>query len=117
MSYAEMLFLGAEAAQRGWITGDAASLYRQAITASMKEQGVSDAAIATYLAQGSVAYNGLRSIGEQKWLALYLAGIEAFNEVRRTGFPVLELSANAVEEDFPARMPYPTEEKLYNEKA
>jgi hypothetical protein len=33
-SYAEVLFLGAEAVERGWIAGDAASLYRQAITAA-----------------------------------------------------------------------------------
>jgi hypothetical protein len=114
LSYSETLFLGAEAAARGWITGDAAALYRAAVTASMAEQGVSAAATASYLAQPSVAYNGLPSIGFQKWLSLYMAGPEAFNEVRRTGFPKLKLSANAELDALPARFPYPTEEALYN---
>ena len=120
MSYAEMLFLGAEAAARGWNVGaTAASLYQQGITASMAEHGVSAAAIATYLAQPSVAYagnnaTGRAQIGTQKWFALYMAGPEAFNEFRRTGYPALQLSAHAELDDFPARMPYPTEEKIYN---
>ena len=41
-------------------------------------------------------------------------GPEAFNEVRRTGFPKLKLSANAELDALPARFPYPTEEALYN---
>ena len=115
MSYAEMLLLGAEAAERGWIGDDAATLYRQGVEASMEQYGIAQGAIDTYLAQPEVAYNGLESIGVQKWLALYLAGPEAFTEFRRTGYPELELAANALTDEFPARLPYPANEGLYNE--
>ena len=47
-------------------------------------------------------------------IALYMAGIEAFNEFRRTGYPDLELSAHAELDDFPARLPLPPEEFIYN---
>lgn len=114
MSYAETLFLAAEAAQRGWIAGDAASLYRQAIAASMQQYGVAQSAIDAYLAQSRVQYRGLESIWLQKWLALYMAGPEAYNEYRRTRTPNLQLSAHAELDAIPARFPYPDEEALYN---
>jgi hypothetical protein len=113
MSAAEVKLLGAEAAARGWIAADPALLYRQGVTASLEQYGVGGSA-AAYLAQPRVAYNGLQSIWLQKWIALYMAGPEAFTEFRRTGTPNLTLSANALLETFPARLPYPTEEGLYN---
>jgi hypothetical protein len=114
MSHAEVMFLGAEAVTRGWIAGDAAALYRQAITSSMQEYGVPDAAIATYLARPNVAYAGVNSIYLQKWIALYLQGTEGFAEVRRTGQPALPLPGQAVIDQMPTRMPYPPTEGLYN---
>src|SRR5690606_37509353 len=59
MSYSEMLLLGAEAAARGWIADDPATLYRQGIEASMQQYGVAQTDIDAYLAQPKVAYNGL----------------------------------------------------------
>jgi hypothetical protein len=117
MSYSEVLFLGAEAAVRGWITADPATLYRQAITASLQQYGVPQAQIDAYLAQPGVQYNGLQSIQEQKWIALYLAGPEAFNEFRRTGLPNLTPAAGSPlpPGHFPARMPYPPEEATLNQ--
>lgn len=114
LSYAEMLFLGAEAAARGWIAADADELYQEGIAASMRQYGIGESAITAYVAQPEVQYTGLESIGVQKWLALYLAGTEGFTEFRRTGFPELELAANAYTSTFPARFPYPANEGLYN---
>lgn len=114
LSYAEVLFLGAEAAARGWIAADAASLYRQGIAASMREYGIPQSSIDAYLQRENVAYAGLESIHLQKWIALFMAGPEAFNEFRRTGVPNLQLAANATLPDFPQRLPYPPEEGLYN---
>jgi hypothetical protein len=114
MSYAEVLFLGAEAVTRGWISGDAAALYREGITASMREYGVSEAEIATYLARPNVQYAGVNSIYLQKWIAVFMQGPEAYNEVRRTGQPVLPLPNQAAIDQIPARMPYPANEGLYN---
>lgn len=114
LSYSEMLFLGAEAAERGWIAADAGQLYRDGIAASMQQYGIPGSEITAYLAQPEVQFDGLESIGVQKWLALYLAGTEGFTEFRRTGFPELELAANAYTSAFPARFPYPANEGLYN---
>ena len=117
MSYAEVLFLGAEAAARGWIAADPAELYRQGIEASMKEYGVPQGAIDAYLAEPSVAYTGTRDILLQQWITVYLQGPEAFNEVRRTGVPDLPLPGRAVIDQLPARLPYPPNEALFNSNA
>lgn len=112
MSASEVLLLAAEAAERGWITGNPAELYARGVAASFQQYGVSGAD--AYVRQAKVAYGGLEDIWLQKWIALFMAGPEAFNEFRRTGTPNLRLSANASTETFPARIPYPQEESLYN---
>ncbi len=114
MSYAEVLFLRAEAAARGWIAGDPAALYRAAITASMEQYDIGNAEISEYLAQPTVAYTGLRSIGVQKWIALYGNGPEAYAEWRRTGYPVLEPGPDALADAIPVRLPYPSSEQSLN---
>jgi hypothetical protein len=93
LTYAEVSFILAEAAERGWITtGTAASYYNQGIQASMAQWGVTDAtAIATFLARPGIAYTpgvtGMRQIAQQKWIALYTDGVEAWAEWRRTCVP------------------------------
>lgn len=118
MTYAEVLFLQAEAAQRGWTSGDPAALYRQAITASMQQFGIVQAQIDAYLAQPRVQYSaatGLQQIGLQKWIALYGNGVEAWSEWRRTGLPVLRPGPNAENGGrIPVRLPYPQSEVQLN---
>jgi hypothetical protein len=92
MTYAEVSFILAEAAERGWISGSAAAYYDQGIRASMEQWGVTDqAAIDAYLAQPTIAYKGgtagLTQIALQKWIALYTDGVEAWSEWRRTCVP------------------------------
>ncbi|SFW55199.1 SusD/RagB family nutrient-binding outer membrane lipoprotein [Chitinophaga sancti] len=117
-NYAELLFIKAEAAQRGLLSGDAADLYNQAITASLKQYNVSDADVATYLAQASVAYdatNYRKSIGEQKWLALFGEGLEGFAEWRRLDYPVLAPAYRGVlGGKIPLRLTYPSAEQALN---
>lgn len=117
-NYAELLFIKAEAAQRGLLSGDAADLYRQAVTASLKQYNLSDAAVATYLAQTSVAYdaaNYRKSIGEQKWLALFGEGLEGFAEWRRLDYPVLKPAyAGVLDGKMPLRLTYPSAEQALN---
>ena len=118
MSYAEVAFLLAEAAQRNWITGDAAEWWREGIEASMSMWGIADTEIQAYLAQPEVQYdaaNWQQSIGVQKWLALYGNGPEAWAEWRRLGYPTLEPGADAVITMVPVRYPYPDSEFIYNE--
>lgn len=118
LTYSEVLFLEAEAAQRGWITGTPATLYNAAITASMQEYGISDSAIAVYLADPRVVYNagtGLNQIAYQKWVSLFLQGLEAWTEVRRTGVPTFVPGPNAVLTKIPERLPYSDQEEVLNQ--
>lgn len=115
MSYAEVLLLQAEAAERRWISGDAATLYRNAITAAMQQLGIAQDEIDAYLAQPEVAYNGLPSIGLQKWILLYGNGPEAYAEWRRTGVPELMAGPDALNDgQIPVRFPYPQSEMALN---
>jgi len=117
-SYAELLFDRAEAAARGFTTENAATLYQDAIKASFKQYGIADAAAATYLAQPTVQYdagNFKKSIGEQKWIALFGQGLEAFAERRRLDYPVLMASVNTVlNGQIPVRLIYPGTEQSLN---
>lgn len=112
MPYSEVLFLQAEAAFRGWIPGDPADLYRRAIRASMEQYGIGNTEITNYLGQSAVAYNGLNSIWTQKWMALYMVGIEGWSHVRRTGVPALTPAVTG--QTIPSRLYYPDAEQLYN---
>lgn len=122
MSYAEVLFLEAEAAQRGWIALDPAATYTAAIRASMDlydAQGVgpTDAEIATYLAQPAVTYapaTGLTQIYLQKWIALWMNGSEAWAEWRRTGVPSLAMGPDLLLSRIPVRFSYPADEQSLN---
>ncbi|HEX7119063.1 MAG TPA: SusD/RagB family nutrient-binding outer membrane lipoprotein [Longimicrobiales bacterium] len=117
MSYAEVLFLQAEAAERWGIGGAADALYYDAITASMEQYGIADAAITAYLGQPEVQYdagNWKASIGLQKWIALFGQGLEAFAEVRRLDYPQLKPGPGAVLDELPGRYPYPFGEETLN---
>ncbi len=119
MSYAEVLFLEAEAAERGWISEDAGELYAAAITANMEWNGVPQGDIDAYLGQADVAYkggaDGLRQIALQKWIALYGNGPEAYTEWRRTGYPELHAGPDALNGGvIPVRLPYPSVEQALN---
>lgn len=119
MSYAEVLFLQAEAAHRGWIGGAPGDLYGQAVTAAMSDVGVSQGEIDAYLATASVAYKGgsagLEQIRLQKWIALYGNGPEAYAEWRRTGVPLLKAGPDALNDGrIPVRLQYPEREHALN---
>ncbi|PPK84034.1 SusD-like starch-binding protein associating with outer membrane [Neolewinella xylanilytica] len=120
LTYSEVLFNQSEAAARGWIEGDAADLYRQAIIASMNQYGITDeAAITDYLDQESVEFNASnfqQSIGQQKWLALYYQGIEGWSEWRRLGYPDLNPAPAALNasKQIPRRRAYTTDEFALN---
>jgi hypothetical protein len=117
LTYSEVLFLEAEAAQRGWIAGDPATLYANAIRASMEQYGIADAAITTYLADPRVQYNAgtaLTQIAYQKWVSLFMEGMESWTEVRRTGVPALLPGPHAVLSTIPQRLPYDDAEEVLN---
>jgi hypothetical protein len=120
-SYAEVLFNLAEAVERGYITGNADDYYRQAIRASFNQFGITDNnTIETYLAQNSVQYNATewkKSIGEQKWIAFFGQGADAYAEWRRLDFPQLTaVPAGVLDDKIPVRLFYPGMEQSLNGK-
>jgi hypothetical protein len=116
MTAAEVWFLRAEAALRGWSTDDPQTDYEKGIQTSMQQWGVS---IGSYLSDatskeapyvdpqnaannddtvstitikwdpGATNEQKLERIITQKWLAMFPEGQEAWTEFRRTGYPKL----------------------------
>lgn len=116
MSYAELLFIKAEFAYNGiTAAGTTATLYNNAITASHEQHKLTVAPAylaANTLKDGAAGYTQLM---EQKWIALYGQGLEAWAEYRRTGIPVLTPPAlNTNNGVVPTRLPYPGSEESLN---
>ncbi|MEO6819012.1 MAG: SusD/RagB family nutrient-binding outer membrane lipoprotein [Ginsengibacter sp.] len=122
MVAAESLFLQAEAVQRGYLAGDAQSLYETAIKASFMYTGQTDSSYEAYMAQASpdiqwnLATDKIKLIITQKWFAMN--GIDilaAYNDFRRTGFPDVPLSTDLNSKGkIPVRLFYPQRETLLN---
>ena len=102
ISAAEVNFILAEAAQRGWIAG-AEGYYSDGIEQSFNAWGVGES-FSGYLARAP--YNGLESILEQKWLASWTAAEESWFDWRRTGLPELKAGPNALRPALPLRYYY-----------
>jgi|MEHZ01.4.fsa_nt_MEHZ011086623.1_5 hypothetical protein len=117
MSYSEVSFLLADAAQRGWnVVGTAGEHYANGVNASMAQWGVSGTDAATYLAQTTVAYDASvwkERIGVQKWLAMYMRGNEAYNTVRTYDYPAMNI-ADVAQRPVPNRMSYGVDEYSLN---
>ncbi|NJL15241.1 MAG: SusD/RagB family nutrient-binding outer membrane lipoprotein [Microscillaceae bacterium] len=134
MSYAELQFILAEAAERGFITGNAETYYLNGIQASFDyyEERLTVAGSnydpiraviqpgADYFTQPGVAYTGtqaerLAKIGQQKWIALFFNGMEAWFDWRRTGFPTITPGpANLNNDQVPVRFMYPSSVQALN---
>jgi len=118
MNYDEILFILAEAAQKGLIDGGEAAAedyYKKAITASIRHWSsmpanktqVTDEQIETFLM--AIPYDGtLKCIMQQKYVALFWIAFEAWAEYRRTGYPELRVSPSTMNDHIlPRRLPYP----------
>ncbi len=141
LGYSEMCFNIAEAANRGWITADAADFYTKGINASLAFYGitnggsvkVSDAggspsatvSITTDVTKflSNVTYKGnntagLKQILEQKYVSFFQnSGWEAFYNWRRTGYPSTFVTTGVglnAQSKIPTRWQYPVDEKTYN---
>ena len=80
-TYSEVLFARAEAAARGWTTEDPATLYNQAVTASMEQWGVDSADATVYLTANP--YTGIEDIAYEKYVSLFFQGYNSWAEWRR----------------------------------
>jgi hypothetical protein len=122
MTYSETQFILAEAVERGFIAGVAADYYNTAIQASFDYWDAGDAA--TYTAQAGVNYalqlaggaTWKQIIGKQKWISLYMQGLQGWAEWRRLDFGVLQLPADGVLDGsgIPNRIYYPVDEQTLN---
>lgn len=117
MDYAEVEFLLAEAVERGFITGPAASHYNAAVRASIIYWGETEAEATAYLAQPEVAYatapgTWRQKIGRQAWIALYNRGYEAWLTWRRLDAPTLVAPLPNL--TVPTRLIYPVNEQTLN---
>ncbi len=102
ISAAEVNFILAEAAYRGWISG-AENYYAAGIQQSFNAWGVGDQ-FSSYI--GGAPYNGLNSILVQKWFASWSTAHESWFDWRRTGIPVLKTGPSAKRQALPLRWYY-----------
>lgn len=126
MDYAEVNFILSEAAYKGLIPGGEAkakAYYEAGITASMQKWGalgqysatpvtITQSDIDTYLTSSLALWdsdsNKEKLIADQKYLALFFVGMEAYHEYRRTGYPVLTIGAGTLNDHIlPTRFAYP----------
>ncbi|GAC1416998.1 MAG: SusD/RagB family nutrient-binding outer membrane lipoprotein [Flavisolibacter sp.] len=144
IGYPEMCFNIAEAINRGWVTGDAASWYKTGILAMFSFFGIVDGSnvvtfqkaggllgedisytvnfnFANYFNQPSVTYagnnpTGLNQILIQKYLSFARnSGYQAYYQWRRTGVPVFSTGpGNGNGGRIPKRYQYPVAERSTN---
>ena len=123
MTFAEMSFIQAEAAERGMAgVAGAAAFYNAGVRASILQWGGTDAEATDYLARPGVAYvagaTGLKQIGLQKWISMFTQGSEAWSEWRRTGNPAtIKMGPKAYPDvlTVPRRLIYPSNEQSVNQ--
>ncbi|CAN5806662.1 SusD/RagB family nutrient-binding outer membrane lipoprotein [soil metagenome] len=108
----------AEAADRGWTTENAKTLYETGIKLSFEQWGVAAPSDA-YFTQTAVAFSSpagtganLKQIATQRYVATYPDGTQAWAEWRRTGYPALTPAEDAVNDSkqIPRRYTYATSE-------
>ena len=117
----EVQFLLAEAAVKGYIPASGAeTFYKSGVTLANARWGVTIAA--TYFNNASAKFptttdaQKLAKIALQKWLGLFLNGVEAYADHRRTRLPAFELNGELVNglHAFPLRFRYPETELANN---
>lgn len=122
LTFAEVSFIQAEAAERGigGLSG-AGAYYDAGVRASILQWGGTDAEADAYLQQPGVAYvggaTGLQQIGLQKWIAFFSQGTEAWSDWRRTGNPAtIKMGPKAYPDvlQIPRRIPYSSNEQSVN---
>ena len=125
ITHAQTQLLLAEAAVRGWVTGNAADYFNKGVRAHLEQMAQYDAsaaikedAIAAYLKANPLdASKALEQINTQYWVATFLDGNECFANFRRSDFPALKknpYSGSEIKGDFIRRMPYPDSEIVVN---
>jgi len=146
VGYNELQFNIAEAMNRGWVTGDAETAYKNGVLTSLAYYGITPAQtsyralfhsgttptdttgyvytfnFSTYYAQPSVKYAagtaGLNQILMQKYISMFNnSGWEPYFTYRRTGVPAFQGGSGVGNNGtIPLRWSYPYGEQTYNAK-
>lgn len=121
MTYDEVLFYMAEAAERTFSVGsNVGALYRDAIRASILFWGGTETEANTYVARPDVNYATApgtfrEKIGTQAWIAFYTRGLEGYTMWRRMDYPIFNIASLITSYDeIPIRFPYPVSEQTLN---
>lgn len=122
MPYAEVEFMKAELALKGFTTGKTAKAHYEAgIAASMTQWGVN--LPAGFLEHPLIAFASsseaqFEQVMLQKYYASFFVDYQSWFEKRRTGYPVLPRGTGIpAENQFPSRVPYPTYLQSLNPEA
>ncbi len=114
ISYAEVCFILAEAAQKGWSVGSQQDWYEKGVKASFDTWKISGD-YASYITEEGVAYDGsLEQIMIQKWIANWTVAHESWCDWRRTGYPELTIGPRGLRDAMPLRYEYGSSEKARN---
>ncbi|UII22848.1 SusD/RagB family nutrient-binding outer membrane lipoprotein [Fulvivirga ligni] len=115
LTYSEVNFILAEAAEKNLISGSAEDYYNKAVEASFTQWGL---AMPADFLTNTVSYdaNDQEQFYTQKWLALYHTLGEAWSDWRRTGMPsfIQAGSGNINNDKVPVRIMYPSLEQSVN---
>ena len=125
VTYSQTQLLLAEAAFRGWVPGDPASYYENAVRADMEristdynDTEISASEIDAYVAAHPLDLgNALEQINNEYWVASYMAPHESWSNFRRSGYPAIApnpLRGDLTTEDFFRRLLYPEDELNLN---
>jgi len=127
VTYSQTQLLLAEAAHRGWTSGDPAALFKNGVKANLEQLSAYGSAsvipagtIDTYLAAHPLrAGRELEDINTQYWVSSFLCGPEVFANFRRSDYPALKKNpypgSELQGEDFIRRIPYPDTEIVVNQ--
>jgi hypothetical protein len=117
---AETNFFLAEAALKGFTSGDAQSFYSAGLKASLDSYDgqpgeISSADKTAYInARGTLSglstADAIKRVNIEQYVSLFTRGLEAFTHWRRTKVPNFQLPASANLTDIIRRYPYPTDE-------
>ena len=117
MLASESYFLQAEAIQRGYLSGDAQTMFNNGISASFDHLGISNQTssyMSSIASTPNLGWSGdlIEAIITQKYIALAnTSGLELWIEHNRTGFPNdLPLPRNNPAPNIPVRLLYPASE-------
>lgn len=127
VTFSQTQLLLAEAATRGWTSGDANALYQSGIKAHMDQMAqyggnsvIPEADQNAYLANAVLnPATALEQINTQYWVSSFMNGSEAWANFRRSGYPALEpnpypAADPEVKGDFIHRLVFPARERSVN---